>query len=59
MNNPECPICHKETIPCVTKDLKAFEVCFECNYISEPKAPYISYIRNIYEECFPEEYEDE
>lgn len=55
----DCPICLNVTTSCLTETQLQFYVCFDCNYITETKKIDISFIRNCYEEAFPEEYEQE
>lgn len=31
-----CPICSEEMRPAITFDFLTFEICFDCNYVTEP-----------------------
>jgi hypothetical protein len=33
----ECPCCSKELEACITFSRKEFHVCFDCNYMTEPR----------------------
>jgi NMD protein affecting ribosome stability and mRNA decay len=32
-----CPVCSKELEPAITFGGMTFEICFDCNFITEPK----------------------